>query len=67
MTVPFWLNVCVPRSVIPAGLGAHLCRVVPNTAIMFTCYELVVRVWRINQERANNGEDLSLALHPADA
>ncbi|KNC77790.1 hypothetical protein SARC_09762 [Sphaeroforma arctica JP610] len=28
-----------------SGLTAHLCRVLPNTAIMFTCYELTVRAW----------------------
>eukprot|EP01135_Chromosphaera_perkinsii_P003125 Nk52_evm14s236 gene=Nk52_evmTU14s236 len=27
------------------GLGAHLIRVVPNTAIMFTTYELTVTLW----------------------
>ena len=27
------------------GLGAHLIRVVPNTAIMFSTYELSVMLW----------------------
>lgn len=37
-----------------AGLAAHLARVVPNTAIMFTCYELVVRVWKKHHMNSSN-------------
>jgi hypothetical protein len=39
-----------------AGLAAHLARVVPNTAIMFTCYELVVRIWKKHHMKSASGE-----------
>eukprot|EP01134_Creolimax_fragrantissima_P005370 CFRG5370T1 len=35
-----------------SGFSAHLCRVLPNTAIMFTCYELVIRLWEKRQDGA---------------
>lgn len=38
------------------GLAAHLCRVIPNTAIMFTCYEMVVRLWRLQNEQQNSNK-----------
>eukprot|EP00123_Amoebidium_parasiticum_P007432 comp18121_c0_seq2/m.18803 comp18121_c0_seq2/g.18803 ORF comp18121_c0_seq2/g.18803 comp18121_c0_seq2/m.18803 type:complete len:277 (-) comp18121_c0_seq2:28-858(-) len=28
-----------------SGISAHLARVIPNTAVMFMCYELSVRMW----------------------
>lgn len=33
-----------------AGMGAHLMRVVPNTAIMFACYELIVKMFQDSQK-----------------
>jgi Mitochondrial carrier protein len=38
-----------------AGMGTHVARVVPNTAIMFLSYELI-HTWLANQKAANDSD-----------